>query len=172
MSILDKFKLDGKTAIVTGCGRGLGQGIALALAEAGANVYGVGKAPHADKTAKLIAGTGKQFEYLSANLIFQNSVGRIFNEALKISGSVDILVNNAGIIRRNDSVDFTETDWDDVININLKTLFFMSQEAARQFIKQGTGGKIVNIASMRPSREASGYRPIQQRRVGSELLPC
>jgi 2-deoxy-D-gluconate 3-dehydrogenase len=148
MGILDSFKLDGKTAIVTGCGRGLGQGIALALAEAGADVYGAGSAPHADKTAELIAKTGKKFEYLQADLISQEPVERIFDGALRMSGHLDILVNNAGIIRRNDSVDFTEVDWDDVININLKTLFFMSQAAARQFIKQGSGGKIINIASM------------------------
>jgi 2-deoxy-D-gluconate 3-dehydrogenase len=148
MGILDSFKLDGKAAIVTGCGRGLGQGIALALDEAGADVYGVGSAPHADKTAELIAKTGKKFEYLQADLISREPVERIFNGALGMAGHLDILVNNAGIIRRNDSVDFTESDWDDVVNINLKTLFFMSQAAARQFIKQGSGGKIINIASM------------------------
>ncbi|MDR2079163.1 MAG: SDR family NAD(P)-dependent oxidoreductase, partial [Treponema sp.] len=148
MSIIDMFRLDGKTAIVTGCGRGLGQGIALAFAEAGADIYGVGSAPNADKTAELIAKTGKRFEYLSVNLISQEPIPRIVEQALELSGHVDILVNNAGIIRRNDSVDFTEADWDDVININLKTLFFMAQAAARRFIKQKTGGKIINIASM------------------------
>jgi 2-deoxy-D-gluconate 3-dehydrogenase len=148
MGVLDLFKLDGRVAVVTGCGRGLGQGIALALAEAGADVYGVGSAPHADKTAELIAKTGKKFEYLQADLISQEPVERVFNGALGMAGHLDILVNNAGIIRRNDSVDFTEEDWDDVINLNLKTLFFMSQAAARWFIKQGSGGKIINIASM------------------------
>jgi 2-deoxy-D-gluconate 3-dehydrogenase len=148
VSILDNFRLDGKTAIVTGCGRGLGQGIALALAEAGADIYGVGSAPNADKTAELIAKTGRKFVYHAANLISQEPVAQIFENAVKLSGHVDILVNNAGIIRRNDSVDFTEADWDDVVNLNLKTLFFMSQAAARQFIKQQSGGKIVNIASM------------------------
>jgi 2-deoxy-D-gluconate 3-dehydrogenase len=148
MSILDNFRLDGKTAIVTGCGRGLGQGIALALAEAGADIYGVGSAPNADGTAERIAGTGRKFVYHAANLISQEPVAGIFESAVKLSGHIDILVNNAGIIRRNDSVDFTEADWDDVININLKTLFFMAQAAARQFIKQQSGGKIVNIASM------------------------
>jgi 2-deoxy-D-gluconate 3-dehydrogenase len=148
MSILENFRLDGKTALVTGCGRGLGQGIALALAQAGADIYGAGSAPNAAKTAELVAGTGRKFEYLSANLISQEPVARIFDGALKLTGHIDILVNNAGIIRRNDSVDFSEADWDDVININLKTLFFMSQAAARQFIKQGNGGKIINIASM------------------------
>jgi 2-deoxy-D-gluconate 3-dehydrogenase len=148
MGILDLFRLDGKTAIVTGCGRGLGQGISAALAEAGAGVFGVGQADRADMTGELVEGAGKKFVYLSANLISQEPVPRIFEEALRAFGSVDIVVNNAGIIRRNDTVDFTGADWDDVINLNLKTLFFMCQTAARQFIKQGTGGKIINIASM------------------------
>jgi 2-deoxy-D-gluconate 3-dehydrogenase len=148
MGILDTFRLDGKMAIVSGCGRGLGQGIAVAFAEAGADIYGVGSTPCADKTAELIAKTGKRFEYFSANLISQEPIPQIFEKILGLSDHVDILVNNAGIIRRNDSVDFTEPDWDDVININLKPLFFMAQAAARQFIKQKTGGKIINIASM------------------------
>jgi 2-deoxy-D-gluconate 3-dehydrogenase len=148
MGILDLFRLDGKTAIVTGCGRGLGQGIALALAEAGADIYGVGQAPDAAKTSELIAKTGRKFEYLSANLSSKEKAPGIIEGALAMSGHVDILVNNAGIIRRNDSVDFTEADWDDVINVNLKTLFFLSQAAAREFIKQQSGGKIINIASM------------------------
>lgn len=148
MHILDSFKLDGKTAVVTGAGRGLGQGICFALAQAGADVFGVGQALYADKTAELVTGAGRRFDYLSANLVSREPVERIFEGALGTFGHVDILVNNAGTIRRNDSVDFTEADWDDVINVNLKTLFFMCQAAARQFIKQKSGGKIVNIASM------------------------
>jgi 2-deoxy-D-gluconate 3-dehydrogenase len=148
MGILDSFRLDGKTAIVTGCGRGLGQGISLALAEAGANVFGVGQARQADATGELIKKTGRKFAYLSADLVSQEPVPGIFEEALRLFGYIDILVNNAGIIRRGDAVDFTEADWDDVVSLNLKTVFFMCQTAARQFIKQGTGGKIINIASM------------------------
>jgi len=148
MGILDSFRLDGKTAIVTGCGRGLGQGIAIALAEAGADIFGVGQAQNAARTAELIAKTGRKFEYLSADLSSCDPVSGIISGALAMSGHVDILVNNAGIIKRNDAVDFTEADWDDVINVNLKTLFFLSQAAAREFIKQQTGGKIINIASM------------------------
>jgi 2-deoxy-D-gluconate 3-dehydrogenase len=148
MTILDSFKLDGKTALVTGAGRGLGQGVSLGLAEAGADIFGVGSAPDAAETRSLVEKTGRKFTYLSANLISQEPIKRIFEEAVKTYGHVDILVNNAGIIRRNDSVDFTETDWDDVININLKTLFFMCQAAGRIFINQGKGGKIINIASL------------------------
>jgi len=148
MGILDLFRLDGKIAIVTGCGRGLGQGIALAMAEAGADIFGVGQAPDARQTAEFIAKTGRKFKYLSADLSLKEPVPRIIEEAMSLSGHVDILVNNAGIIRRNDAVDFTEADWDDVMNINLKTVFFMCQAVARQFIKQKNGGKIINIASM------------------------
>lgn len=148
MSILDSFRLDGKTAIVTGCGRGLGQGISLGLAEAGADIFGVGSAPDAAETRSLVEKAGRTFEYCSADLISQEPIATLFDEAARIFGHIDILVNNAGIIRRNDSVDFTEADWDDVININLKTVFFMCQAAARQYIKQKSGGKIINIASM------------------------
>ncbi|MDR2480637.1 MAG: 2-dehydro-3-deoxy-D-gluconate 5-dehydrogenase KduD [Treponema sp.] len=148
MGIIESFRLDGKTAIVTGCGRGLGQGISRGLAEAGANVFGTGSAAAAEETKSLVEKTGGQFFYLSADLVSQEPVRLIFEKALEVFGKVDIVVNNAGIIRRSDSVDFTEADWDDVMNINLKTLFFMCQAAARQFIKQQSGGKIINIASM------------------------
>jgi 2-deoxy-D-gluconate 3-dehydrogenase len=148
MSILDSFRLDGKTAVVTGCGRGLGQGMSVGLAEAGANIFGVDYFPEAPETKALVEKAGRRFEYFSANLLTIEPVGKIFAEAVKAFGHVDIVVNNAGIIKRNDAVDFTEAEWDDVININLKTVFFMCQAAARQFIAQKTGGKIINIASM------------------------
>ena len=148
MGILDSFRLDGKTAIVTGCSRGLGQGISLALAEAGANIFGVGINPDASVTKDMVEKTGARFVYFPANLQTIEPVEKIFEQAVNVFGSVDILVNNAGIIKRNDAVDFTEAEWDDVIDTNLKTVFFMCQAAARQFIKQKTGGKIINIASM------------------------
>lgn len=141
------FSLQGKTAIVTGADTGLGQGMALALAQAGANVLGVSIAPM-DDTAKLIAETGQKFIGVQANLISLEPIEGIIAEALKLGPRIDILVNNAGIIRRNDSIDFTEKDWDDVININLKTVFFMSQAVARKMIADDKGGKIINIASM------------------------
>jgi 2-deoxy-D-gluconate 3-dehydrogenase len=148
MNILDSFKLDGKTALVTGAGRGLGQGIAAGLAGAGADIYGVGSAKDAPETRAAVEKAGRAFKWMPADLISQAPIAGIFDDAVKTFGHVDIVVNNAGIIRRNDSVDFTENDWDDVISLNLKTVFFMCQAAARQFIRQGKGGKIVNIASM------------------------
>ncbi|MDR1099755.1 MAG: 2-dehydro-3-deoxy-D-gluconate 5-dehydrogenase KduD [Treponema sp.] len=148
MGVLDLFRLDGKAAIVTGCGRGLGQGICAALAEAGADIFGSGRSPRADQTGDLVKKAGRKFEYLSADLASPEAAPRIFEGALRAFGHIDIVVNNAGTIKRNDAVDFTEADWDEVITVNLKTLFFMCQAAARQFIKQGTGGKIINIASM------------------------
>ncbi len=141
------FSLKGKTAIVTGADTGLGQGMSLALAEAGANVLGVSIAPM-DATAKLVAATGQKFIGVQANLMSLEPIEGIVAEAMKFGPRIDILVNNAGIIRRNDSIDFSEKDWDDVININLKTVFFMSQAVARKMIADGKGGKIINVASM------------------------
>jgi 2-deoxy-D-gluconate 3-dehydrogenase len=148
MGILDLFKLNGKTAIVTGCSRGLGQGMALGLAQAGADIFGVDYFPEAPETKEKVEKEGVKFAYFSANLLTITPVELLFAEAVKAFGHVDIVVNNAGIIKRNDAVDFTEAEWDDVMNVNLKTVFFMCQAAARQFIKQNTGGKIINIASM------------------------
>lgn len=146
--ILDSFRLDGKVAIVTGCERGLGQGMSIALAQAGADVFGVSYPSDANETKALVEKTGRRFEYMQADLLSIKPVPVIIRKAVAAFGHVDILVNNAGIIKRNDSVDFTEQEWDDVMNINLKTVFFLSQAAAKQFIAQKTGGKIVNIASM------------------------
>jgi 2-deoxy-D-gluconate 3-dehydrogenase len=148
MGILDSFKLDGKVAIVTGCGRGLGLGIAQGLAEAGAGVMGIGCAPDAPACRQAVEGAGQKFHYIPANLKSQKGIPAILEETLKIFGRADILVNNAGTIKRADSVDFTEEDWDEVMNVNLKSLFFLSQAAAKQFIKQGSGGKIIHIASL------------------------
>jgi 2-deoxy-D-gluconate 3-dehydrogenase len=145
--ILDKFKLDGKVAIVTGSSTGLGQGISIALAEAGACVMGVDYVPSPD-TVAAIEKFGGKFQALVANLMTIEAIPGIMEKTLAAFGRVDILVNNAGIIRRQDAVDFTEKDWDDVMNINSKTVFFFSQAVARQYIAQKSGGKIINIASM------------------------
>lgn len=145
--ILDSFKLDGKVAIVTGASTGLGQGMALALAEAGADIVGVDYVDMPE-TKEKIEAKGRKFLGVVANLMSIEPCEQIIQKAVETFGKVDILVNNAGIIRRTDAIDFTEKDWDDVMNINIKTVFFFSQAAARQFIKQGSGGKIINIASM------------------------
>lgn len=145
--ILDKFSLAGKVAIVTGATRGLGQGIAIGLASAGADIVGVGTSDLGE-TKQRVEALGRKFIGIKANLISQEAIPHIVEETIKNFGKVDILVNNAGIIRREDTIDFNEQDWDDVLNINLKTTFFLSQAVAKQFIAQGNGGKIINIASM------------------------
>jgi len=145
--ILDKFKLDGKVAIVTGAARGLGQGMAIGLAEAGADVVLVDILDMSDSRQQ-IEKLGRQCETVTADLAKKESVDQIINKMLESLGKIDILVNNAGIIRRAPLVEFSEKDWDDVMNINIRTLFFLSQAAAKVMIKQGKGGKIINTASM------------------------
>jgi 2-deoxy-D-gluconate 3-dehydrogenase len=145
--ILDRFKLDGKVALVTGASRGLGQGMAIALAEAGADVALVASTS-CDETAKRIRALGRRACPIRANLLEPDAAPKIIDATLKALGGIDILVNNAGIIRRAALLEFTEKDWDDVIQVNQKSLFFLSQAAARQMVKQGRGGKIVNIASL------------------------
>jgi 2-deoxy-D-gluconate 3-dehydrogenase len=145
--ILDKFKLDGKVAIVTGAARGLGQGMALALAEAGADMVLVDILDMSN-SRKQIEKLGRRCESVTADLSKKESVDQIITKTLKTMGKLDILVNNAGIVRRAPIVEFSEEDWDDVMNINIRTLFFLSQAAARVMIKQGSGGKIISTASM------------------------
>jgi 2-dehydro-3-deoxy-D-gluconate 5-dehydrogenase len=145
--ILDQFRLEGKKAIVTGASRGLGQAMAIALAEAGADIAGV-SSTSMEETAGLVEATGRVFLSLQKDLRSLSVIPDIIDGAVKEFGRIDILINNAGIIRRQDSIDFEEKDWDEVMDINLKSLFFLSQAAARRFIAQGDGGKIVNTASM------------------------
>ena len=144
---LPSFNLTGKVALVTGCNTGLGQAMAIALAEAGADVVGINRsAPtEAEKTVK---AAGRKFFDLRADVGQTDKLASLVTQAVGLAGRIDILVNNAGIIRRNDSIEFTEKDWDDVMDVNLKSVFFLSQAAAKQFIAQGQGGKIINIASM------------------------
>ncbi|MBJ7537245.1 2-dehydro-3-deoxy-D-gluconate 5-dehydrogenase KduD [Marinomonas transparens] len=141
------FDLSGKVAVVTGCNTGLGQGMALALANAGADIVGVNRDVPED-TIELMAKTGQKFHSVIADMSKLESVDLVVKEAVAAFGKVDILVNNAGIIRRNDSIDFTEKDWDDVMDLNVKAVFFMAQAFAKQVITQGTPGNIINIASM------------------------
>ncbi|EJF21118.1 MULTISPECIES: 2-dehydro-3-deoxy-D-gluconate 5-dehydrogenase KduD [Citrobacter] len=145
--IQEAFRLEGKVAIVTGCDTGLGQGMAVALAEAGCDVVGVNrKIPH--ETAEKINALGRRFMAIRADLSQQDALTSIVTQSVSAFGRIDILVNNAGTIRRQDALDFSEKDWDDVMNLNLKSVFFLSQAVARQFQAQGNGGKIINIASM------------------------
>lgn len=145
--MLDMFNLEGKVAIVTGARTGLGQGIAVGLAKAGADIVGVGDKPM-EETKVMIESIGRKFLYIKADLIKQDEKNNIVQKTLDAFGKIDILVNNAGIIRRQDFLEFSDENWDDVININLKSVFQLSKVVANQFVKQGYGGKIINIASM------------------------
>ncbi|MCB1422581.1 MAG: 2-dehydro-3-deoxy-D-gluconate 5-dehydrogenase KduD [Nitratireductor sp.] len=138
------FSLAGKTAIVTGANTGIGQAIAVGLAAMGARVAAVGRSP-VDETIGLI-GTEKALP-VRADLSTTADHQRIIDETMAWAGSVDILVNNAGIIRRQDAIEFSEADWDAVIDTNLKSAFFLSQAAARVMLKNQSG-KIINIASL------------------------
>jgi 2-deoxy-D-gluconate 3-dehydrogenase len=140
------FDLSGKVAVVTGANTGIGQAIALALAAAGADIAAVGRTPAEDTVAKARA-LGRRAEIVSADLSTIEPVQRVVDETVAKLGGLDILVNNAGIIRRADAVDFTEEDWDAVVDTNLKSVFFLCQAAGRHMIANG-GGKIINIASM------------------------
>jgi len=140
------FDLTGRVAVVTGANTGIGQGIALALAAAGADVAAVGRTP-AQETVEKVRALGRRAEIISADLSTIEPVGRVVDEAVDKLGGLHILVNNAGIIRRADSLDFTEEDWDAVVDTNLKSVFFLCQAAGRHMVANG-GGKIINIASM------------------------
>lgn len=142
-----EFKLTDKVAIVTGCDTGLGQGMALGLAQAGCDIVGV-NIVEPTETIEKIQATGRRFIDIRANLMKTDDISSIVDRAVTEFGRVDILVNNAGIIRRNDALEFSEQDWDDVMDINVKSVFFLSQAVAKQFIAQDTGGKIINVASM------------------------
>jgi 2-deoxy-D-gluconate 3-dehydrogenase len=140
------FDLSGRVAIVTGANTGIGQGIAIALAEAGADVALVGRTP-AEETAEEVRRAGRKAAIVHADLSTIAPVQGAVQRTTAELGGVDILVNNAGIIRRADALDFSEEDWDAVIDTNLKSVFFLSQAVARHMVEQGRG-KIINIASM------------------------
>jgi 2-deoxy-D-gluconate 3-dehydrogenase len=140
------FDLTGRTAVVTGAGRGLGQGVALGLAEAGADLVLVGLAGSQDESAKMIADLGRGVEIVDLDMSDHDAVQRVGAE-LASSRQVDILVNNAGIIEREDTVDLTPESWSRVVDINLSGLFFLSQAIGRPMVERGHG-KIVSIASL------------------------
>ena len=145
-NMTNPFDLSGRVAVITGANTGIGQGIALALAAAGADIAAVGRTP-AEETVEKVRALGRRAEIVSADLSTIEPVNRVVDESVEKLGGLDILVNNAGIIRRADSLEFSEEDWDAVIDTNLKSVFFLCQAAARHMVRQGRG-KIINIASM------------------------
>ncbi|MGH3145227.1 MAG: 2-dehydro-3-deoxy-D-gluconate 5-dehydrogenase KduD [Rubrobacter sp.] len=153
MGVLDDFSLEGKIALVTGAARGLGQGIATGLAEAGADVAALDVAP-LDETREKVAALGRGFHPMNVNLLETKAklAADIVGECVAELGSLDILVNNAGIIRRAPALEFGEEDWDDVVQTNLSAAFYLSQAAARHFVEVGRGGKIINTASVLSSQ--------------------
>lgn len=142
-----KFDLTGKTAIVTGARSGIGQAIACGLAEAGADVVGVARRP-CTETKERIEALGRKFLEIQADVSEKGVNDMIVEKTVETFGKVDILVNAAGITRRVMAIDISEEDWQAVLDVNLTAVFFMCQKVARQFLKQGSGGKIINIGSM------------------------
>jgi 2-deoxy-D-gluconate 3-dehydrogenase len=149
VSVLDDFSLDGKVALVTGAARGLGQGIALGLAEAGADIVALDVMP-VDETEDLVRNEGRDFHPMKVDLREANAklAADVVKECVSNLDRLDILVNNAGIIRRGPAIDFGEEDWEAVIKVNLSAAFYLSQAAARHFVETGRGGKIINTASV------------------------
>ena len=146
-SIQRLFSLEHKTAIVTGANTGLGQGISIALAAAGAHVFGVARRSCAE-TLEKVNEIGGQFTEVIADLSDMAAIDKIIAEVSAQTERIDILVNNAGVIKRCDAIDVTPEDWDLVTDLNEKIVFFLSQAVAKQWIADGQGGKIINIASM------------------------
>jgi 2-deoxy-D-gluconate 3-dehydrogenase len=147
MNQANPFSLADTVAMVTGANTGLGQAIAVALAQAGADIVAVGRSSAAVTEREVIA-LGRKCFSITADLENSQVATRVIAQAVELAGGVNILVNNAGIIRRSDALDFTEDDWDAALNVNLKTPFFLAQAAAKQMLSAGRGGKIINIASM------------------------
>ncbi len=141
------FSLEGRRAMVTGANTGIGQGIALAMAEAGAEVLAVGRSSMAETEAAIRAVGGKVVA-IKADLGKSKTVAAMLDSAWDAHGPIDVLVNNAGIIRRADAVDFSETDWDEVMEINLKSVFLLCQALARRAFAEKRTARIVNVASL------------------------
>jgi 2-deoxy-D-gluconate 3-dehydrogenase len=146
-TILDRFRLDSKVAIVTGASRGLGAGLAVGLAEAGADVVLVARTDP-DETARAIAALGRRSLSLVLDVGAPSAAGTVMTETLRAFGRADILVNNAGIIRRAAFLDFSEQDWREVMDVNLDGVFRLSQHFARELVARRSPGKIIHIASM------------------------
>jgi len=146
--ILEKFKLDERVALVTGASTGLGAAIAVALAGAGAQVACHGNTRSPDATCEQINNAGGAAQAISGDLSRPDTANKLVNETLERFGRLDILVNNAGTIRRAAAVEYSEEDWATVLEVNLSSVFRLSQLAGRWMIENGRGGKIVNIASL------------------------
>lgn len=144
---LNTFSLEGKVALVTGANTGLGQGLAVGLAAAGADIVAAGRTVPSD-TEAAVKALGRKFAFVPADFTRPSIAGDVAAKAEAAFGPVNILVNNAGTIKRNDALDFTEADWDEVMDVNLKSVFFLTQAVARSMVSSGEGGKIINIASM------------------------
>jgi len=146
--ILDKFKLDGKVALVTGASGGLGAAMAIGLAEAGADVLcHCHFAGDADETCKKISGLGRKTVSVAGDMADKDVPNRLIERVIDEFGGIDVLINNAGMIRRSPAVDFSEEDWATVLEVNLSGVFRVSQAAGRKMVEQKSG-KIVNIASL------------------------
>ena len=146
--ILDKFKLDGKVAIVTGSRRGLGRGMAIALAEAGADVAGFDR-HEPSETRQVIEATGRRYSWHLVDMLKAKTVDlqKAVDAVVANWGHVDILVNNAGICPRDPLLEYSEQKWTDTLQVDLTNVWFLAQIAARQMVKQG-GGKIINVTSL------------------------
>lgn len=141
------FDLSGKAALVTGAARGLGQGLAVGLAEAGADVAIVTNSTDPAETRQAIEALGRRCEVIKADLSDEAALPGVVEQTVKAFGKIDILLNNSGIIRRVPAAEHPAQDWHDVIDLNLNSVFFLCQAAGREMLKQGSG-KIINIASM------------------------
>src|SRR3990167_2834135 len=141
------FDLTGKVALVTGANTGLGQGLAVGLAAAGADIVAAGRSTPSE-TEAAVKALGRKFAFVPADFSKPSMAGDVAANAETPFGPVNILVNNAGTIKRNGALDFSESDWDEVMDVNLKSVFFLSQAVARSMVASGDGGKIINIASM------------------------
>lgn len=149
MSILNAFDLTGKVALVTGASRGLGQAMAIGLAEAGANIAALDRTPDCNDTCQQVQALGRQYKSITCDLreTSVDDLNEFVADIVAELGGLHILLNNAGIIRRTPALEFSEEDWDAVLDVNLRSVFFLSQAAARVMAENG-GGKIIHIASM------------------------
>jgi 2-deoxy-D-gluconate 3-dehydrogenase len=169
MGVYRKFDLDGRTAVVTGATRGLGQGIAIGLAEAGADIVCVGRSDDGD-TRKMVEQLGRKYLSVRADVGQDEAADEIVRQTVAAFGKIDILVNAAGITRRAMALDVTREQWKDVLDVNLTGLFFLCQAVAKQFVAQGKGGKIINIGSMTSFQGGIKVIPYTASKAGVRMI--